>query len=344
MKNKLLLYKDNLFFYFLLSIFIFGIGYTFFNNASNYLDSNSDAAFYLFSIENGFSVDENDHRGGRILIPKLVSIAHGLLNGNVGTWDSLKFSFFIINSLFLILAVAAYHKILWIFGYSNSLIRVAAILFLSSFASANYFLRGSIDPGETLFLASLTLTLLLNRIRLTPLIFALGILNRETFLAVGTALFFADILYDYHWRKIPLKRLSPKLIFLCLSMFTAVVAHIGVKLYATGGLSTPIDTFNRLNNLPEWDGNRSLLEEARRFLYVFLIPIVCTFFSPVKLPNRIVLHILAMSTVILFGSWVVSTSGTGLSRYLYSASGFYLSLIVASCIVRTDQTRVIKEK
>ena len=344
MKSQLLAWKNNLFFYFLLSTLLFGMGYTFFNNVSNYLDSTSDAAFYLFYIENGFSVDENDHRGSRILVPKLVSIIYGLCNGNVGSWDSLKFSFFIINSLFLILSVAAYHKILRIFGYSDSLIRVAAILFLSSFASANYFLRGSVDPGEILFLAALTLTLLLNKIQLTPLIFALGMLNRETFLATGTALFFADILYDYYWKKTPLTRLSPKLICLCLSMLAAAAAHIGVKFYITGGFSTPIDTFNKLDNLPEWQDGRSLLEETRRFLYVFLIPTACTFFSPVKLPSRIVLHIFVMSIVVLFGSWVVSTSGTGLSRYLYSASGFYLSLMVASCIFRTDSTIVLKEK
>jgi hypothetical protein len=244
----------------------------------------------------------------------------------------------------LILSVGVYHKILRIFGYSEALIRVAAILFISSFASANYFLRGSIDPGETLFLALLTLMLLHNTIRWTPLIFALGMLNRETFLAVGTALFFADILYDHYWKKIPLTRLSPKLICLCLSILVAVATHISAKFYITGEFNTPVDTFNKLNNLPEWQNGRSLLEEARRFLYVFLIPIVCVLFSPVKLPNRIVLQIFFMSIVILFGSWAASTSGTGLSRYLYSASGFYLSLLAASCVFGRDQNSSIKEK
>ena len=87
------------------------------------------------------------------------------------------------------------------FDYSDALIKIAALLYVSSFASTNYFIRGSVDPGEIFFLAALTFSLLTNRLGFTPFIFVLGMSNRETFLAVGTLMFFADMLYDYFWKK-----------------------------------------------------------------------------------------------------------------------------------------------
>jgi hypothetical protein len=340
LKTKSFPSKELTFFYFFLSISLFGLGYTFFNNVENHLDSQSDAAFYLALVTNDFNFDDGTHRNGRLAVLKIVSIVHGWIEGHLGSWDSLKFSFFAVNALLMITAVAAFHKTLQIFGYPETLIRVAAIIHISSFASVNYFLRGAVDLGETVCLAALTLLLVSNQIRKIPLIFALGAFNRETFLAVGTALFFADILYEYYWEKKSLKALWPKLICFVLSVFTAVAVHVGVNIYVTGVAITPIETFNKLNDLPEWGSSRSLLEEVRRFLYVFLIPIVCIFFSPVKLPKRLVIQILFMCTVILFGSWIVSTSGTGLSRYLYSATGFYFSLMIASYICRIDSVGI----
>ena len=336
MKALRVLYTDNLFFYFIISFVLFGLGYSFFNDVSNYLDSNSDAAFYLFVVENGYPPDDTDHRAGRILIPKLVSIIYHYSQDLVGSWDPSKFSFFVVNSLFIILSIVLYRKIMRSFDYSDKLIKIAALLYVSSFASTNYFIRGSVDPGEIFFLAALTFSLLTNRLGFTPFIFVLGVSNRETFLAVGTVMFFADMLYDYFWKKVPLISMFFKLAMLCVSIIAAIATHIGIQFYIVGDFITPLNSFNKFNDLPEWQNSRSIVEEVRRFLYVFLVPIVCFFLSPVKLPVRIVLHLVAVSSIVLFGSFIASTSGTGLSRYLFSGAGFYLSLMVASCIFPTE--------
>lgn len=326
-------FSENVFFYLALCLILFALGYGFFNNTANHLESDSDAMFYLFMAENGHSPDATDHRAGRILMPKMVSVVYKYLHGMVGSWDSLKFSFFVINSFFMILSIIFYQKICRFFGFSNLLIKVSGLIFITSFSSTNYFLRASVDPGEILFLAALTWLLLSNRLSFTPLIFIFGVANRETFLAVGIALFIADLTYEFFCAEKNSSQLFFKFFMLLISIFTGIVTHILVQYHVSGALITPFSSLQEFNSLPEWGENRSPIQELRRFLYVFFLPIASLFFLKLKLPMRILFHVSAVFLAIILGSWIASTSGTGLSRYLFTGAGFYLSMHIASCLL-----------
>ena len=320
----------NVFFYFALSLILFSLGYSFFNNTSNHLEHDTDAAFYLYMVEHAHSPDITDHRSGRILVPELVSIVFKYLNGNVGTWDSLKFSFFSVNAAFMLASIAIYHKILLHLGYLNSHIKVSALIYLVSFASSNYYIKGSVDSGEVLFLAALSWSLLTNRLFFIPIIFILGVTNRETFLAVGLGLTVVDLIYDISTKEKNQKQLFIKCLVIIVSALSGAVTHILVQYNISGDLITPLNSMKKFDDLPTWGSERSYSGEIRRFLYVFLLPIAATLLSNFKLPKRILLHMAGIFMTVIFGSWIASTSGTGLSRYLFAGTGFYFSMYIAS--------------
>lgn len=331
-QKKPLLLGELLFLYIVLSIVLFSSGYSFFNSTSNYIDINSDAAFYIFSIENGYPPALDDHRAGRILVPELASTFYIYSKGMVGSWDAAKFSFFVINALLLLIAVGFYHNIMRFYGYSNQIIQMSALIFVTSFGTTNYFLRGLVDSGEVLFLAVLTWGVLKNKLYVVPLVFIFGVLNRETFLALGLVLLFGDLIHNFFVDRKFSKQIILKLLALILSALCGAVTHVVIQYYVSGDLITPFTSFQKFDALPKWGENRFFVTELRRFLYVFLLPIFSIIFFRIKLPTRMVFHIFSLSAAIFFGSWVASTSGTGLSRYLFTGIGFYLSIYVATCL------------
>lgn len=338
MQLKRSILTESIFFYFFILFVLFTLGYSFFNNTANHLESDSDSVFYLFMAEHGYPPEASDHRAGRILIPKLTSILFNHLDGMLGSWDSLKFSFFVVNATFILISVIFYHMTMHRLGYTQSLIRISGLIFIVSFATTNYYIRGSVDPGEILFLAGLTWSLVANRLIFLPIIFILGVTNRETFLAVGAGLFMADLLYDFLSKEKNRKQFFAKFIMLIISVSAGALTHVLVQYYVSGEVNTPINSLQEFNGLPEWGEERSYFDEIRRFLYVFIVPITAILLSKLKLPRRILLHIAGLFATVMLGSWLASTSGTGLSRYLFAGTGFYFSMCIASlCLGRYEK-------
>ena len=318
-------------FYFLMACILFSAGYSFFSDGNQLIDQNKDVAVYVQLVVAPHEVDWSDHRSTRFLIPFLATGVYEIVRGGLGTWSEARFSLFCVDALFILCSIFCYQRLFSIYRFDKHIFRVAGLIFVSSFATVNHMVEGLVDAGELFFCAVLMLCLTLKKHHFIPLIFVFGVLNRETFLAVGMAIIASEILYRVSTND--RKLLITSMLTLSASFIFGFVTFIILKGTLTGSYVTPIAAFNSFNELPEWGEASSISKELRRFMYVFLPIVVVGGWTVLKLPKQLLFHLSGAVLAILFGGYIASTSGTGLSRYLFSTIGFATSLLMAQIIM-----------
>jgi len=123
----------------------------------------------------------------RLLVPVLARPFYRSLQGHTGSWDPVFLSLLIVNAALMATVALLLLSLARRVTPDPAVGLVAPLLLLANFASPTYYLAGLVDSVELLGITLFTLLCLAGRWRWLPLVAAIVVVGKETFLPLGSA-------------------------------------------------------------------------------------------------------------------------------------------------------------
>ncbi len=169
---------------FLLFMTCFSLGYNSLRWTPE-LEKGNDARWYHRMADN--NPDVNPPFRYRILTPALVrGLMPVVAKVPHGSFNVTSLAFLAVNSVFLALAAYGLFHVAFLLLRDRLTAVLAALLFVTSFTSANQYLVGMVDAAETFFLAMVVWCSLRGWWWAVPLLFGIAALGKETTIIQGT--------------------------------------------------------------------------------------------------------------------------------------------------------------
>lgn len=266
----------------------------------------------------------------RVLVPWIGRPFYRLAQGNVGSWDPVRFGLLTADSLF----VAATALLIVVLGsrqfgsYAVSLI--ASLLYFCNFAVPNLRLTGLVDAGEGFFLLALLWSLTELKLWALPFIAALGALSKESFVPISVA-------FTAAWWLVSEKdfrswRLATSIVS---SWIASLAAIVGVQSWITGQFANPIDFVLALHGNHQYLRHflASLADRNLWYIFVWLLPLGIPHLG--RFPKSwLIPTAAATAMVFVLDGYYGGEAGT-VGRALFSVAGPLLAMSAASFLVGT---------
>lgn len=274
----------------------------------------------------------------RVLVPWIARPFYRLAEGNVGSWDPVRFGLLAADSLF----VGATALLIVVLGsrqlgsYAVSL--VASLLYLCNFAVPNLRLAGLVDAGDGVFLLALLWSLTELSLWALPFIAVLGALSKESFVPISVAFTAAWWLVSEKdsssWRRYASWIVS--------SWIAGLGAIVGVQSWITGRFANPIDFVAALHGNHQYFRHflSSLTDRNLWYIFVWLLPLGIPRLG--KFPKSwLIPTAAAVVMVFVLDGYYGGEAGT-VGRALFSVAGPLLALSAASSLVgRLEQNTAV---
>lgn len=278
------------------------------------------------------AIDDSGDRP-RILVPLVAKAVHALLPTSTGRAEPVLLSLLVANSMFCALAAALLVHLAVLAGVAVPVGLLAATLYLLNFATSNFFLSALVDSAEAASMLVLVWALYTGRWKWLPLVGAIGVCGKETFLPFAVTFAAVWWLSEYRGGRASARQ-GAWVAGLAIGAAAAFVA-LWSSWYHTWVFPWDVATSQHQNNQPFV---RSLWHclASREFLWVFgwLLPLCLAKLGQLPRPWVLAAFVTGLE-VVLLGAW---DAGNGnFVRALFSVSAAPLSLSVA--LLLTDPSR-----
>ena len=285
-----------------------------------------DAAIYAQMALKGPSA-VNTHLRFRVLVPQLARGVFAIARGHTGSWDSLMFSFLVVNAFFVTATAYLLLRIGRDIVRENSAALLATSLYLLNFAIANVHLAALVDGAEACLLMAVVASMFYKRWYLLPLWGIVGTLAKESFVPCSIAMAGA------WWMASAEKRNRRAALWIGITaaaeILTLVVLHSMVSGGATSIWSFAVSMNSPTGYLPNlW---HSLIDRNSWYILVWLLPLG---FAGTRRVPREWKAASAVGVAVAVGlnayHSTVGGGGGGLGRYVFDIAGPLLSLAAAA--------------
>jgi uncharacterized membrane protein len=147
-------------------------------------------AYYAMVTGDQLQSDQTD-LAHRVIVPFAARPIYGLVNGHLHTWNPVFFALLVVNSFFIATTALLLVLVSLEIAGNYPVALVAAFIYLTNFAVANFNLSGYVDSAVNCMIMAIAWTLVAERWWLLPLWGILGALAKETFVPLSTFFAFA---------------------------------------------------------------------------------------------------------------------------------------------------------
>lgn len=308
-----------------------GLGYSTLNryNPRNQLH---DAAVYA-QLATSDSAAIHDQFRLRILVPFLAHALYRITPAHTGTWDSLMFSFLVVNSWF----VATTAFLLCVVGSTllanGSVPLLGATLYLLNFAITNLQLAALVDAAEACLLMAVVAAMFYERWFLLPVIGAVGALAKESFVPFSVAMTIA------WWFMSQGRRSRTKLAWIGALVIVEVLTLIILQSSISGQMIWPWTFLRNMDSPTSYGSNliHSLVDRNSWYILIWLLPLGLAGIKPFPQPwKAAALAASLMALALNAYHSTVAGGGGGIGRYIFDVAGPLLSLSAASFLSRSN--------
>ncbi len=293
-------------------------------------------AYYAMVTGDALQSDQTD-LAHRVIVPFAARPIYRLANGRLHTWNPVFFSLLVVNSFFVATTALLLVIISLKIASNFPVALVAAFIYLTNFAVANFNLSGYVDSAVNCMMMAIAWTLLAERWWLLPVWGILGAFAKETFVPLSTVFAFA-------WWMTACRRGSVKLAHLAWIGAMAAVGLGTVTLLMLRG-SEPYSPISfALSRWQESGAGHFYFSGlmgcilAREFLFVFgwLLPL--SLLRMRRLPKAWVVATGCASLLALAMGAYDNALGNA-TRAVFSVCGPMLSLSVSLLLLDLNQPR-----
>lgn len=284
-----------------------------------------DSTVYASLLQNGLDAVNSDHRSTRLLVPFMARPIYSLVDGNVGSWNSIQFSMLMVGAFFCAFIAVYLVQISEIIKCPKIIGVLAGFIFMTNFTVPNLYLAGLVDVAECFFVLVLLFALYEKKWGYLPVIAFFATLAKETFLPIGISISLSWWCYEsFKDKKVNVK----SLLWVVLAGFVSVSILISLKSFALNQVTMPWEFAKNIESSYELTIGRALTE-VRHFSYAFVWLLPLALFRINTLPPKwVISSISAIASLLVLGCWA-GVSGAAMSRYLFNVSGPLLSISAA---------------
>ena len=289
-----------------------------------------DAAVYAQIAANGPTQIHNNFRF-RLLVPFLArSVAH-VVPGQMGSWDSLMFSFLFVNACFVATTAYLLCRLGSALHTGRSVALLGATLYLLNFAVANLQLAALVDAAEACLLMAVVAATFYERWFLLPVIGVVGTLAKESFVPFSVMMAIA------WWFMSAGRRPRTKLAWIAALIIVEILTLFFLQSSISGQVIWPWDFLRNMNSQTGYGSNliHSLVDRNSWYILIWLLPLGLAGIRPFPRPwKAAVLSGSLMALALNAYHSTVAGGGGGVGRYVFNVAGPLLSLSAASFLAR----------
>jgi hypothetical protein len=285
-----------------------------------------DAAVYSQLATAGPSAVEG-HLRFRVLVPLLTRQVMEIAAGHTGTWDSVMFSFLLVNASFVATTAYLTLRLGEKFLQSRSVALLGATLYLLNFAVANLQLAALVDAAEACLLMAVVASMFYGTSILLPLWGIVGTLAKESFVPFS-------IVMALGWWFSSGERRSRRALFCVLAMIAAeVVTLTALQSRISGRTVLPWNFAASMKSPTNYGMNllHSFVDRNSWYILIWLLPLGLVGIKRLPRPWVVAAGV-GTITALLLNAYhsTVGGGGGGIGRYIFDVTGPLLSLAAAS--------------